>query len=186
MWIWVTTVAQRQAATSEMLLRNVLQPPFASVFLLQRRRAKQQDWEVSIEVKITVFCHGAADACWTMNCLEGSRGSCCLQLGSAESWSPVCCRQGRATSKVHFKHRSGLTVGGHSGKIFYLSWFHGWICVRARTMILKGIITKVFHYFVAFFLIRLKAWHIQSILFLMLQCGLVNCRSKKGCLIYYV
>lgn len=55
MWIWVTTVAQRQAATSEMLLRNVLQPPFASVFLLQRRRAKQQDWEVSIEVKITVF-----------------------------------------------------------------------------------------------------------------------------------
>ena len=54
MWIWIST------PTSEMFLRKVLQPSFASVFLTQRRRVKQWDWGVFIKKKITRSCHGIA------------------------------------------------------------------------------------------------------------------------------
>lgn len=58
MWIWLTVMAQCQSATSERFLRKVLQPSFASVFLIQWKRVKQWEWEVFIKEKITRSCHG--------------------------------------------------------------------------------------------------------------------------------
>lgn len=186
MWIWVTAVAQRQAAASEMLLRNVLQPPFASVFLLQRRRAKQQSWEVSIKVKITGFgveqLHPAADVCWcccwTTNCLEGSRGSCRWDEQRDEALS------------AHQKFISSTGQDWLEGDTVAKSFIHPNFMARSECRSEDNDSERHHHksvsLFCCIFLIRLKAWHIQSILFLMLHSGLVNCRSKKGCLIYYV
>lgn len=134
MWIWVTIVAQHQAAASEMLLRNVLQPSSASVFLLQRRRVKKQGWEVSIKEKITWNSYiQQLEAFMAGDVSAGSAAG--PRIASREAEGVAVCRWDgqkaealsaaqnfeRAASKIHFKHRSGLTGGGQSGKIFHPS-----------------------------------------------------------------